>query len=433
MRLMLLLVLAVTFIVAAIAAPREDVLLEKIGVNKTLKVRRGLDLQGGAYLVYEADMTQLPQGSNSGQVLNNAKAIIERRVNPGGGGEAIVQTGNGNRIIVQIPGIDDPEAAKQTIGRTAQLNFYEVSGGEGGSQLTPTDVSGKDVDKATAGANAQTGKPEVTLNFRGGESTTKFAQLTERLSGSSSQLVTVLDDQIVFGPANTEPIPNGQAQLSGNFDLKGAKEIATLLNAGALPVPISLVAQQTIGPTLGALSIKQSVVAAAIGLLCVSLFLIIYYRLAGLASVGSLVFYTLLMITVIKLSALTPYTMVLTLAGIAGFILSIAVVVDANILILERVKEEMLRGSSSVLAFEDGFVHAWTSIRDANAATAISCIILYNFGTAIIKGFALTLGVGVVLSLLTALVVSKLLLRLLVRSHWASSPSWINLPRRASQ
>ncbi len=415
-----------TLILALLAWPREDLLLSRIGIEQTLKVRRGLDLQGGVYLVYEADLSSLPEGSSASAetVTANAAAVIERRVNPGGASEAIVQTAAANRIIVQLPGLEDPEEATAAIGRTAQLEFYEVTAvqgdpsGQGGQQLVPTKVAGDDIDKANVDFIPQSGQPVVSLKFKGGQSSEEFAELTSRLSGSPNLLLALLDGQVVFGPATVQtPIIDGQAQLNGDFDTKGAKEIATLLNAGALPVPVNLVAQQTVGPTLGALAVKQSFVAAIIGLLAVVAFLLLYYRWLGLVATIALVFYALAMLAVIKLSVFTPYTMVLTLPGIAGFILSIAVAVDANILILERLKEELKAGASPLAAASRGFSHAWTSIRDANAATIIGSLILYWFGTPLIRGFALTLAVGVGISLLTATTVSRMWLKILARSQ----------------
>lgn len=415
-----------------IALPREDIILSKLGIKNSLKIRRGLDLQGGAYLVYEADMSQLEKGSNAGEVLKNAAAVIERRVNPGGTGEVTVRTANGNRIVVELPGVDNPDNANKLIGRTAQLSFFEVaqSSGNGednpGASAIPTQVSGKDVRRATVDFQQSATQPIVNLEFKGGDSTKKFAELTSRLSQNGNQLVILLDNEVVFGPGNVQdPITNGKGQLSGGFTVKQADEIATLLNAGALPVPVKVVAQQTVGPTLGSLSIKQSLLAASIGLLGVTLFLLIYYRRAGVVAVAALVFYSLFMLVVIKLSAFTPYVIVLSLAGIAGFILSIAVAVDTNILIFERMKEELTRGVTRPSAFEAGFTHAWTSIRDANAATMISCAVLYIFGTPVIKGFAITLGLGVVLNLITALTTTKVLMRRMVRSNLSAREDWI--------
>ncbi len=421
-----------TLIIGIIALPREDVILKKIGIDTTLKVRRGLDLQGGAYLVYEADMSQLEKGSNQSEVLKNAAAVIERRVNPGGTGEITVRTANENRIVVELPGVDNPDQANSVIGRTAQLSFYEVSqqptpGQENSSAgVVATNVSGKDVRRASVSFQQGSTKPIIELEFKGGESTKKFASLTTKLSQNGNALVVLLDNEVVFGPANVQdPIINGKGQLTGEFTAKQADEIATLLNAGALPVPVKVVAQQTIGPSLGSLSIKQSLLAAAMGLIGVALFMLMYYRRAGIVAVVALIFYSLFMFAIIKLSVFTPYVIVLSLAGIAGFILSIAVAVDTNILIFERMKEELKKGASRPSAFEAGFTHAWTSIRDANAATIISCVVLYIFGTPVIKGFAITLGLGVVLNIFTALTATKVLMRIMVRSKWSESKDWI--------
>jgi preprotein translocase subunit SecD len=433
LRLGLVLMVVVSVLLGVLAWPQESRLIQKIGIEDQLKIRRGLDLQGGAYLVYEADMSQLPEGSNQQEVLDNAAKVIERRVNPGGVGEVVVQTAANNRIVVQLPGVNDPAEAEATIGRTAQLNFFEVSlNNSPEAEITegfaPTEINGEDVKRATVDFPAGSPQPIVSLELKDGESTQQFADLTTELAANGNQLVTMLDQQVVFGPASVQqPITTGEAQLSGGFDVQTAQEIADLLNAGALPVPVNLVAQQTIGPTLGELSIKQSVVAAAIGLISVSLFLVLYYRLSGAVAVLGLVFYSLLMIAILKLSVFTPYVMVLTLAGIAGFILSIAVAVDTNVLILERFKEELRAKATTVAAFEAGYTHAWTSIRDANAATLIATLILYNFGTPAIKGFALTLGVGVAVNLLTAATVTKLLMRLLARSRLRHSPQLVRL------
>lgn len=414
-----------------IALPREDLFLKSIGLDTKLSIRRGLDLQGGVELIYEAQLGEQLDGELSNdEILSNTVRVIERRVNPGGASEAIVQTGSNNRIIVQIPGLENPQSAIDTIGQTAKLEFFEVatSGqGEGATQqLIPTQMSGADIKKATQSFEPTTSRPIVQLEFKGGESTEKFAELTRRISNSPNLLVALLDGQVVFGPATVQqPILDGRPQLSGDFNITEAKDIANLLNAGALPVPVALVAQQTIGPTLGAQALKQSLLGAAIGLMSVAIFLLIYYRLAGLMAVFSLVFYSTVMITIIKLSIFTPYVVVLTLAGIAGFILSIAVAVDANILIIERIKEEHYAKEPPIAAVNKGFLNAWSSIRDANAAAIIGAFILYWFGTPLIRGFALTLGVGVAISLVTALVISRFLLRRLARSSFVNKRNWL--------
>ncbi|MBI3983694.1 protein translocase subunit SecD [Candidatus Microgenomates bacterium] len=434
-RLRIGLLLTVGLFLAMLAWPRENVLLKPIGIDEPLKVRRGLDLAGGVQLVWQAKLDQLEAGSNPDEVVKNAAAAVERRANPGGAGESIVQTAAGGRIIVQIPGATNPKEAIDLIGKIAELKFYEVTGGgdstaTSGQQLIPTPVTGSDIKRVTVDFQQPTGQPVVSFEFKGGQSTEEFATLTARLSQSGAALVALLDDQPVFNPAQVQnAITDGRAQLSGNFTVKRAREITTLLNAGALPVPIELVAQQTVGPTLGDLAVKQSLVAALVGLFAVSIFLLWYYRWAGLMAVFSLIFYTIALLAVIKVSTLTPYVIVLTLAGIAGFILSIAVAVDANILIIERMKEEAKAGHNPVKATMEGFSHAWTSIRDANAATIIGSAILYWFGgpVAVVRAFALTLAVGVAVSLLVAFVVSRTFLLTLARSRWSERLNWLGI------
>jgi preprotein translocase subunit SecD len=419
-RIGLFIVILLTVFFGIVSYPNENAILKYLNINEKLSVRRGLDLQGGAYLVYEADFSniEIENDSSKQEVLENAATVIERRINPGGVGETIVRTAENGRIIVELPGV-----------RTAQLTFWEVdrsSGEESGLGLTPTDLSGRDVARANVEfSHAGGARPVITLRLKSGESTQKFSDLTARLASEGGLLAVFLDQQPVFGPANAQHIPNGIAQLTGDFDTKEANEIATLLNAGALPVPINLVAQQSIGPSLGELSVKQSVIAAFIGIFSIILFMIFYYKKAGIVSVFSLVFYSFATVSIIKFSAYTDYVIVLSLAGIAGFILSIAVAVDTNILIFERLKEELKSGQTPAGAFESGFDRAWTSIRDANITTIISCIILYTFGTPAIKGFAVMLGLGVVLNVTTAWTVTKVGMRYLTRNKRLSRGNWI--------
>lgn len=421
-RVKFFLIFLLTAIAVVLAYPREDQLFQKIGLkDKALKIQQGLDLQGGAYLVYEADLSKAPRGDQQ-QALQSLVQVIERRVNPGGTSEVVVQTSGTNRVIVQLPGVEDINQAIELIGKTAQLNFVEITATPDGQQAQlPTDVSGNDVSRANVDIDPQTGTPVVSLQLKGGESTKKFADLTTRLSQSGSRLLNTLDDQVVFGPATVQgPITDGRAQLSGNFTIDQAREVAQLLNAGALPVPITLVEQRTVGATLGQESVSKSFLAGVIGLMMVAIFMLLYYRVAGLMAVLALATYTLLTLSVFKLSALTPYTFVLTLAGVAGFILSIGMAVDANILIFERFKEELRSGKSLIAALEAGFDRAWTSIRDSNVSTLITCTILYTFssGAPIIRGFAATLALGVIMSMFTAIVVTRTFMRLLVRTKY---------------
>ncbi len=423
LRWQLLALVVFALVVGVMAYPREGQIFQLFGVDTQLSVQRGLDLQGGVYLVYEA---QIPEGKDPQEALNQVTTVIEQRVNPGGASEAIVQTADNNRIVVQLPDVDDPQAAIDRIGKTARLEFFEVNPGAQSrqQQLQQTDLSGEDVAEANPGFN-RSNQPVVNLQFESGESTDQFAQLTRRIYNNGNQLLILLDSQPVFGPGRvSQPILTGQSTLTGMQSVQEAEEIATLLNAGALPVPIELAAQQTIGPTLGQEAVTASVIAGIIGLLSLVLFMLAVYRMGGAVAVIAMGIYTATTITVFKLSALPifgGYTIVLTLAGIAGFIMSVAVASDANILVLERLREERRAGMKPVKAVESGFDHAWNSIRDASVATLIISIILYylaaRFGETSIQGFALVLGVGVAINVASVSMVTRTLLRVVARTR----------------
>jgi preprotein translocase subunit SecD len=425
------LIIALAVVAAFLSYPREDAVLQRLGFKGAkLQLRQGLDLQGGAHLVYQADVSKLPAADRT-KALTSLVDVIQRRVNPSGTSEVNVQLSGNNRVVVELPGIKDLTQAISTIGKSANLSFLEVSGiSSGQPSEVDTGISGKDVDSANVDFDTTTGKPIVSLQMKAGDATKRFGEATTRINQSGSQLVTMLDQDIIFGPATvSNPITDGKAQLQGSFTVDQARQIAQLINAGALPVPINLVQQQTVGATLGADSIAHSLVAGIIGLGIVALFMILYYRLLGVVAVAALVVYTLLTISLYKLSVFTPAPIVLTLAGIAGFILSIGMAVDANILIFERTKEEIRDGKSLLAGIEAGFDRAWPSIRDSNISTLLTCFILYNFSGSvpIIKGFAITLGLGVVISMFTAIVVSRTFLRILVRSRWGRGGKWYGL------
>jgi len=431
-RTKLILIAILGLVSLVLAYPKEDTLLHKIGFKHShLQVREGLDLQGGAHLVYQADLSKIASGDRA-SAMSSLVNVITNRVNSLGTSETTVQQAGSSQVIVEIPGVSDATQAQALIGKTAQLSFVEVDATT--NQVTDTGITGSDVKSATADFDPTSGQPIVSLQLKSGDATKRFGDLTTQINQNQNlRLATYLDQDLIFGPATvSSPITNGQAQLSGNFDVKTAKQIAQLINAGALPVPISLVEQQTVGPTLGAESVRHSLVAGIIGLGVVALFMLIYYRLAGVVAVTALIIYTALTLTIYKLSAFTPYTIVLTLAGIAGFILSIGMAVDANILIFERMKEELRDGKSFVSAVEAGFDRAWSSIRDSNISTLITCFILYTFSSSIpiIRGFAVTLGLGVVISLFTAVVVSRTLLRGVIMTKLGRNPKWygLNLP-----
>lgn len=426
LRLKFGLILVLAVVAAILAYPRETDILKKVGINTTLGVRRGLDLQGGAELVYEADLSKLTSATDRTNALNGVVDVVQRRLNPAGTSEIVVQQAAGNRIIVELPGVKDLSQAISLIGQTAQLSFYDVTAS---GQQTLSDLSGKDFASASTDIDPQSGQPVIHFSFKS-DAVSKFAALTTHINSTGDRLAIVLDNQVLFNGMVSTPITDGTGVMQGFSSIDEAKKTTVLLNAGALPVPINLVEQQTVGATLGAESIAKSFVAGIIGLLVVLLFMAFYYRGAGLLADAALIIYALVTVSLYKISTLTPWTIVLTLAGIAGFILSIGMAVDANILIFERTREEVRAGKGFAAAVEAGFDRAWTSIRDSNISTLITCLILYYFGAPIIKGFAVTLGLGVVVSLFTAVVVSRTFLRLAMRTKIGQRPEFYGLSSR---
>jgi preprotein translocase subunit SecD len=425
LRLKLILIIVLAVVTTVLALPREDLVFKALGFkNATLSVKQGLDLQGGAQLVFQANLSKTP-ASQRAAAMDSLITVMNKRADISGTQEISVQQEGTDKVSISLPGEKNVNQAISQIGKTADLEFVEVNSQT--NQSIPTDISGKDVNSATADIDPQTGQPDVELSLKGGASTSNFATLTTKLSQNGDLLLALLDGQPTFGPAKTQAITDGNAILSGNMNISQAKEIAGEITAGALPVPVTLVEQTTVGPSLGKESVQRSLVAGAIGLGVVALFMILYYRMAGVLAVLALFIYTTITITLYKLSGLLPgYTIVLTLAGIAGFILSIGMAVDANILIFERMKEEIRAGKSFVAAAETAFDRAWTSIRDSNVSTLITCAILFitSSATPIIRGFSVTLGVGVLVSMFTAVVVTRTLLRVVIRRSWGRNPKW---------
>jgi len=422
-------ILVLAVVTALLAVPREDQVLGFFGLkNAKLQVKQGLDLQGGAQLMFQADLSKTPAGERD-KAMQSLVTVITKRANFGGTSETSIQRQGNDRVSVSLPGVKDVKDAIDRIGKTANLTFIEVDA-KTGAQM-PTGIDGKDIDSATADYDPQKSQPVVRLQLKSGQSTQKFGELTTRLNQQGNLLLASLDGEPTFGPARVEsPINDGVAILSGNLDITAARKIADEITAGALPVPVTLVEQRTVGPTLGKESVQHSLVAGIIGLSVVALFMLLYYRLAGLLAVSALGIYTAVTLTLYKLSGFVPgYTIVLTLAGIAGFILSIGMAVDANILIFERMKEELRAGKGYVAAAETAFTRAWTSIRDSNISTLITCTILYMTSTAtpIIRGFAVTLALGVLISMFTAVVITRTLLRLVIRHPWAHNPKLYGL------
>ena len=394
----------------------------KIKINNEIKL--GLDLAGGSQLVFEADTSKISSDKKSSS-LESLRNIIERRVNLFGISEPNVQTSSfqgKDRIVVELPGISDTKEAQALIGRTAQLVFSEVVEipGEGdatpSASLKPTDLTGADLAESSVTFDQNTGKPAVSLTFtkEGGD---KFAKITGENVGKP--VAIILDNDVVSAPNVQEKIVGGTAQITGSFTLDEAKELSIQLNAGALPVPVKVVEERTIGATLGAESISKSVIAGLVGLGMVLLFMIISYGKLGLvADIGLIVF------GVITLALYKLIPVVLTLPGIAGFLLSVGMAVDSNILIFERFKEEKDKHSTISDVLEVSFGRAWDSIRDANIATLLTAFILanpldWNFlhTSGPVRGFAITLALGIGISLFTGIIVSRNLLRLFVKER----------------
>lgn len=395
----------------------------------------GLDLRGGVNLILEADVSQRPPGERD-EAMRGVQEIIERRINAFGVSEPVIQGMANNRLSIQLPGVRDVEEAKALVGRTAKLDFREQELGENG--LPKTNESGQIIWKPALGIidgepraltggyfkpnaavvfNPTSNQPEVSFEFDS-DGAKMFEQITSRLIGRP--LGILLDDELISAP-RVQAVIRDRGVITG-LTLQEAQTLTIQLNAGALPVPISIVKEQNVDATLGADSIRKSIIAGEIGLGMVLLFMLLYYRLPGLLAGGALLIYTLLVLAIFKLVPVT-----LTLAGIAAFILSIGMAVDANILIFERMKEELRQGRTLGSAIEAGFERAWPSIRDSNISTFITCAILFwfgrQFGASLVMGFALTLAVGVAVSMFSAITITRTFLRLLVgrvrlRSGW---------------
>jgi protein-export membrane protein SecD len=386
--------------------------------------RLGLDLSGGSHLIYQADVSHIaPADINDS--MNSVQEVIERRINTFGVSEPIVQVQTGgfgstntHQLSIELPGVTDISQAIALIGQTPLLEFkvqsdapQQVTVGADGKvnaninvdqQFVSTGLNGQYLQRAQLVFAQGTNEPTVSLQFNP-EGTKLFAQITKDNVGKV--VAIYLDGQVISAPVVQEAITDGTAVISGNFTPDAARDLVNSLNSGALPVPISLISTETVGATLGAQATHAGIMAAMIGFILVGLFLIFWYRLPGLVAVIALALYTVITLTLYKLIPVT-----LSAAGIAGFIISIGMAVDANILIFERAREERLRGRSVSDALSVGFERAWTSIRDANISSIIIAFILFFFGSSLIKGFALTFGLGVCISLLSAITITRVFL-----------------------
>lgn len=389
-------------------------------------IKLGLDLQGGTELILQTDMSKIANNDRD-SALESARQVIEKRVNLYGVSESLVQSsklGDQRRILVELPGVKDSAEAANLVGKTAQLDFREIpasASAEASSSglpilafATETGLTGADLKKATVtfGSSGKKSGPQVSIEFTD-QGAQKFGEITKRNVGKP--LAIFLDGMPVSAPTVEQEILGGSAEISGNFTSEEAKNLSIQLNAGALPVPIEIINQRSIGATLGEQSINKSLIAGFIGITTVIIFMIAYYGIYGLLADIALVIYALLVLAIFRTGLFIIPPVTLTLAGIAGFILSIGMAVDANILTFERMKEELRAGRKGKDALEHGFNRAWTSIRDSNISSLITATILIVFGTSVVKGFAVTLAIGVTVSMFSAIVITRTLLRLMPR------------------
>jgi len=463
----ILIVAAVAIFIAFPTSPGIHLNFMGLTINQDFPIREGLDLQGGIQVLLQANV---PPGTTvDPDSMQAAQQIVEKRVNALGVSEPVVQSASGNRIIVQLPGVKNPDQAIQTFGQTGLLEFIDAGstylppgtvvtttlGGPSSlstaspasgaavsptpnaqasptaassppSQVYTTVLTGKDLQTANVGFD-NLGRPEIdfTLTSDGAK---KFADFTTK--NVNKYLAITMDKTVIECPIIQSPITGGQGVINGGsgagFSLQQAQDLVIQLKYGALPVPLKVVDSTTVGPTLGAEAVHQSIIAGIIGLAIVLAFMLLYYRLPGLLADIALLIYAAVTFALFRVIPVT-----LTLAGIAGFILSIGMAVDANILIFERMKEELRGGRTLRAAIDAGFARAWTSIRDSNFSTLITCAILYwfgmSFGASIIQGFAFTLAIGVLVSLFSAILVSRTFLELLVATGWVRDLRWYGL------
>ncbi len=379
----------------------------------------GLDLEGGVELLYEADLSEI-EPANRDEAMAGLRDVIERRINIYGVREPEVETirvGDRHRLSVKIPGIADPQQAIEEIGRTPFLEFrepkenyqeieernrevWQTGEGEIEDPFQPGELTGRYLENASIEFDPTTHEPYVGIEFDA-EGAQLFEEITARNIGKP--VAIVIDEEMISAPIVQSKITGGQAQITGNFTVAEARELASNLRAGALPVPIGEpISQITIGPTLGRISLEQSLTAGIIGFLAIILFLVIVYKLPGLLAAFALLIYAALLLGLFKLFSIT-----LTLAGIGGFILSLGMAVDANVLIFSRMREELREEKSLVHAIEEGFRRAWPSIRDGNFTTLIVALILFGVGTSFVQGFATTLCLGILMSMLSAILITR--------------------------
>ncbi|MCZ7553875.1 MAG: protein translocase subunit SecD [Anaerolineae bacterium UTCFX2] len=427
--------------------------IHAFGIQREFTTRLGLDLVGGVQALLEADLP--PETIIEPGALDAATKVVENRVNGLGLTEAVVQKAGDRRIVVELPGETDPEKALETIQQTGLLelvDFSSISQAEAstlvGSRITtdfglsseqitqpitgtaaisqtfPTVITGADLRSVNVTTNPTTGEYEVafTLSPKGKD---VFAAFTSKHVGDI--LAIVVDKEVISIPSINSPIPDGQGVINGNFSYEEANNLAVQLRYGSLPIPLKVIEVRTIGPTLGMESLQKSLRAGAIGFTIVILFMLLYYRLPGLMANIAIIIFAMITFAIFRFIPVT-----LTLPGIAGFLLSTGSALDANILIFERMKEELRNGKTLRQSVELGWSRAWPSIRDSNIATLITCTILFWFGSTygatVVKGFSITLFLGVIVSLFSAIVVTRVLMDLVVANFKSKDfPKWFGI------
>jgi len=389
-----------------------------------IDTRLGLDLQGGLRGEYRA----LPTDTSplNADAISNIRTIIENRINQYGVAEPLVQTQGTDRVVVEIPGVTNEQEVRDLIGSTGLLEFIGVtpgtSGVQQGSGRPPGQLlfTGQEVQSAAPGTDPAGRKAiDITLRENGARI---FDQYASQHANQTDQVAIVLDGIVQSAPTINASNFGGRVQIQGQFSQADVTNLVTVLKYGALPNPIEEVSFSKISPTLGLNFLQQSILAGAIGIALVFIFMLVYYRLPGVVACIALIFYTLVVFAIFRLIPVT-----LTLAGVAAFVLSIGMAVDANILIFERSKEELRAGKTLVSAIEAGFNRAWNSIFDSNMSSIITAGILFYFGSATIRGFALVLIIGVLVSMFTAITLSRTILRLIVRQSWARKASYFGV------
>ncbi|MBM3269667.1 MAG: protein translocase subunit SecD [Candidatus Sericytochromatia bacterium] len=392
--------------------------------NRQFPFKLGLDIQGGMHLVLEAKDT--PAVKVNDQVMASVIHVIRSRVDQYGVSEPIIQRKGPNQVVIDLPGLKNPDEARKYLGKTAQLVFMEPKTTSPALDATAsawaeTKLTGQMLINATAqpvGGGMGSGW-EVQLKFNA-EGAKLFGELTSKYVGK--QIGIKLDDEIISAPRVNEPILQGDCVITGSFSAREAQLLASQLKAGALPTKLVEVENRVVGASLGSDTVKSSIRAGMMGFGLVVLFMLAIYRVPGFVADLALSIYAILVLAIFKLIPVT-----LTVPGIAGFILSIGMAVDANVLIFERTKEELKRGRTLYSAIEIGFKRAFTAIFDSNSTTLLTCAILYALGTGLVKGFALTLAIGVLISLFTAISVTRALLHQVLEAKGMKNPTYFGV------